>query len=108
LSQLGHAAQITWLVTRLLVLYGDSVLARTLMKDEMTLLASVALGFSSIAIVVGAICLFNFGKGLKPLLLGQLEDKNRTSAFDQDYQFQLLNHNVMAAPNLEPRRFDLD
>lgn len=91
-----------------MILYGDSLLAATLMKDEMTLLASVALAFSSIATAVGAVCFFNFRRGLKPLLLGQLEDKNRTTPFDQDYQFQLLNHNVVAAPSLEQRRFDLD
>lgn len=91
-----------------MVLYGNSLLAKTLMKDEMTLLAGVGLAFSTIAILLGVMCFFNFGKGLKPILLGQVEDKRRTNPFDQDYQFQLLNHNVVSTPHLETRRFDID
>jgi hypothetical protein len=103
----GHAAEIVYLVSRILVLNGDSFLAKTPLKDEMLFFAGVALGFSSIAFTTGSICFANFGKGLKPLVLGQIQRKRPNNEFETDYQFQRLNHNVVAEPE-QARRFALD
>ncbi|KAJ4294407.1 hypothetical protein N0V90_008097 [Kalmusia sp. IMI 367209] len=104
---LGHGAEIAYLVSRILVLHGTSMLANTLMKDEMVFFASVAVGFSAIAFLTGSLCFFNFGKGLKPIVLGQVQRKRRTDEFENDYHFQRLNHNVVTTPT-EIRRFELD
>lgn len=90
-----------------MVLYGDSPLANTLLKDEMVFLACVALVLSAIALVTAAICLVNFRKGLKPILLGQVKRQRPVDEFENDYQFQRLNHNVVAVPD-RARRFDID
>jgi hypothetical protein len=94
-------------VSRILVLNGDSLLANTPLKDEMLFFDGVALGFSAIAFTTGSICFFNFGKGLKPLVLGQVQRKRPNNAFENDYQFQRLNHNVVVEPE-QARRFALD
>ena len=107
LLQLVHAAAIVYLVSRIILLKGHSLIANTLLKDEMVFLASVALGFSNMALVAGSICLINFRKGLKPILLGQVRRKERVDQFETDLNFQRLNHNVVAAPE-EARRFLLD
>lgn len=106
-DQLGHVALIVYLVSRIIVLNGSSQLANTLLKDEMIFLASVALAFSTIALAFGSACLANFQKGLKPIVLGQVQRKQRNNDFENDYNFQRLNHNVVAVPE-ESRRFMLD
>lgn len=98
---------MTYLVSRIVVLYGDSMLAKTILKDEMIFHASVALGFSVFAVLAGSICLSNFRQGLKPLVLGQVQSKRPISAFETDYEFQRLNHNVITTP-AQARRFALD
>ncbi|KAK7190950.1 hypothetical protein DPSP01_009157 [Paraphaeosphaeria sporulosa] len=103
----GHVAEIVYLVSRIVVLNSRSRLANTLLKDEMVFMAVVALGFSAIAFTAGSICVTNFRKGLKPLVLGQVQRKRPNNDFENDYQFQRLNHNVVAAPE-QARRFALD
>ncbi|KAF5985763.1 hypothetical protein FCOIX_1878 [Fusarium coicis] len=66
-----HIAAIVYLITRLIVLTGDGLLAHTLMREEMLLFASFALSFTVISVAFAVLCVFNFGKGLKPLLQGQ-------------------------------------
>ncbi|CAG5159161.1 uncharacterized protein ALTATR162_LOCUS5444 [Alternaria atra] len=103
-----HAANITYLITRLLVLYGHSLLAKTLMKDEMVFYICVALVFSTSALVVGSICFFNFKKGLRPILLGQVQRKPRAHELEDDYYVQRLNYNVLPLADRESQRFALD
>ncbi|KAJ4357705.1 uncharacterized protein N0V89_002281 [Didymosphaeria variabile] len=104
---LGHAAEMVYLVSRIIVLNSSSMLARTLLKDEMVFLASIAVGFSAIAFLAGSICFANFRKGLKPLVLSQVQHKRPNNEFENDYHFQRLNHNVVAAPE-QARRFAID
>ena len=98
---------MVYLVSRIIVLNGRSMLANTLLKDEMVFIAGVALGFSAIAFTAGSICFFNFKKGLKPLVLGQVQRKRPNNDFENDYHFQRLNHNVVVAPE-QAQRFALD
>ncbi|KAF1940225.1 hypothetical protein EJ02DRAFT_406854 [Clathrospora elynae] len=60
--------EMAYLVSRILVLNGNSPLAQTLLKDEMLLFTSVALALGTLACLNAMLCVFNFNKGLKPLL----------------------------------------
>ena len=77
------------------------------MRDEMVFLACVALVLSAIAFVTAAICMANFRKGLRPILLSQVKRKRPIDEFENEYQFQRLNHNMVAMPE-QARRFDID
>ncbi|KAG9193642.1 hypothetical protein G6011_03677 [Alternaria panax] len=103
-----HAANITYLISRLLILYGDSLLANTLMKDEMVFYICVALVFSTSALIVGTVCFFNFKKGLRPILLGQVQRKPRAHELEDDYYVQRLNYNVVPLADRDSQRFALD
>jgi hypothetical protein len=59
---------MAYLVTRILLLTGDGWFSKTPQKDEMLLFGSVALALASLACITAIVCVFNFGKGLKPLL----------------------------------------
>ncbi|EDU43971.1 conserved hypothetical protein [Pyrenophora tritici-repentis Pt-1C-BFP] len=106
--KLGHAAYIAYLVSRLVVLYGNSQLANTWMKDQMVFYVCVGLGFSVITLVVGCICLWNFNKGLKPILLGQVQRKIRPNEVETDYYVQRLNYNIVPLADRDSQRFALD
>jgi hypothetical protein len=59
---------MAYLVSRILVLEGNGFYSRTILKDEMLLFASVSLTLGTLACLTAMVCLFNFNKGLKPLL----------------------------------------
>jgi hypothetical protein len=103
-----HVANIVYLVSRLLVLYGRSILAKTSMKDEMVFYISIGIIFSFLSIVAGCICVWNFGRGLKPILLGQVQRQVRTSEIEDDYYIQRLNYNIVRNPDRDTQRFALD
>lgn len=103
-----HAAEIAYLVSRIVVLYGDGLLSKTAMKDEMTLYACIALTFTVAALIAGSICFFQFNKGLKPIVLGQVKRTPQTDEWEEEYYFQRLNHNVVHLQDRESRRFALD
>ncbi|USP72783.1 hypothetical protein yc1106_00057 [Curvularia clavata] len=103
-----HAAFIAYAVSRLMVLYGHTILSRTLMKDEMVFYLSLALASSVFSLVVGFICMLNFGKGLKPILLGQIKRQPRAHELEDDYYIQRLNYNILSQPSRESQRFTLD
>ncbi|KAK1910643.1 hypothetical protein P3342_008522 [Pyrenophora teres f. teres] len=105
---LGHAAYIAYLVSRLIVLYGDSLLAQTLMKDQMVFYTCVGLGFSALTLVVGSVCFWNFNKGLKPILLGQVQRKIPLNEVETDYYVQRLNYNIVPLVDRDSQRFALD
>lgn len=89
------------------MLIGTSQLAKTLLKDEMLFLAGVGLAFSAVSFVASLVCFANFKKGLKPLVMGQVQRQEVNDEFETDYQFQRLNHNVFLVPE-QARRFDID
>ncbi|KAH4353979.1 hypothetical protein HBH98_013200 [Parastagonospora nodorum] len=60
--------EMAYLLSRILTLKGDGFYSRTILKDEMLLFASVALGLATLACINAMLCTFNFNKGLKPLL----------------------------------------
>ncbi|KAH7412188.1 hypothetical protein DE146DRAFT_272998 [Phaeosphaeria sp. MPI-PUGE-AT-0046c] len=60
--------EIAYIISRILVLLGDGLLSMTLLKDEMLLFAGVALALATLACLTTMVCVFNFNKGLKPLL----------------------------------------
>jgi hypothetical protein len=78
------------------------------MKDEMVFYICIALVFSTSALVVGSICFFNFKKGLRPILLGQVQRKPRAHELEDDYYVQRLNYNVLPLADRESQRFALD
>jgi uncharacterized membrane protein YGL010W len=61
--------EMAYLITRILLLKGHGWFSKTALKDEQLLFASVALGLASLACITAIVCVFNFHKGLKPLLL---------------------------------------
>jgi hypothetical protein len=78
------------------------------MKDEMVFYICVGLVFSMSALVVGCICFFNFKKGLRPILLGQVQRKPRAHELEDDYYVQRLNYNVVPLADRDSQRFALD
>jgi hypothetical protein len=78
------------------------------MKDEMIFYLCVALVFSASALIVGSICFFNFKKGLRPILLGQVQGKPRADELEDGYYVQRLNYNVVPLADRDSQRFALD
>jgi hypothetical protein len=60
--------QMAYLLNRILDLEGHGFVANTSLKDEQLLFASVSLGLGTLACLTAMVCVFNFNKGLKPLL----------------------------------------
>ncbi|EGU79554.1 hypothetical protein FOXB_09958 [Fusarium oxysporum f. sp. conglutinans Fo5176] len=102
-----HIAAIVYLVTRLIVLTGDGLLASTLMKEEMLLFATFALVFTIISIAFAVLCVFNFGKGLKPLLQGQGTNNIPTSTGALELNPRHLSIRTMDSERMS-KRFDID
>ncbi|KAH7173022.1 hypothetical protein DER46DRAFT_679116 [Fusarium sp. MPI-SDFR-AT-0072] len=102
-----HIAAIVYLITRLIVLTGDGLLARTLMKEEMLLFASFALVFTIISIAFAVLCVFNFGKGLKSLLQGQDTNNIPTSTSALELNPRHLSIRTMDSERMS-KRFDID
>ncbi|EWZ46032.1 hypothetical protein NW765_004445 [Fusarium oxysporum] len=102
-----HIAAIVYLVTRLIVLTGDGLLASTLMKEEMLLFATFALVFTIISIAFAVLCVFNFGKGLKPLLQGQGTNNIPTSTSALELNPRHLSIRTMDSERMS-KRFDID
>uniref|UniRef100_A0A0D2YFY6 Uncharacterized protein n=1 Tax=Fusarium oxysporum (strain Fo5176) TaxID=660025 RepID=A0A0D2YFY6_FUSOF len=103
----GGDTAIVYLVTRLIVLTGDGLLASTLMKEEMLLFATFALVFTMISIVFAVLCVFNFGKGLKPLLQGQGTNNIPTSTSALELNPRHLSIRTMDSERMS-KRFDID
>lgn len=103
-----HVATITYMVSRIIVLYGNSLLARTMMKEEMVFYLALGIISCLLSLVVGLVCTLNFGKGLKPILLGQVQRQPRPHELEDDYYIQRLNYNLLPQPNRESKRFTLD
>ncbi|KAF4452116.1 hypothetical protein F53441_5049 [Fusarium austroafricanum] len=100
-----HLAAMGYLISRLIVLNGTGLLAKTLMKEEMLLFASFALVFTVVSVVAAIICMMNFGKGLKPLLLGQGTNDAPSNAMElnpRHLSLRTVNSDHMS------KRFDID
>ncbi|RKK77183.1 hypothetical protein BFJ69_g6432 [Fusarium oxysporum] len=106
-DRMFHIAAIVYLVTRLIVLTGDGLLASTLMKEEMLLFATFALVFTTISIAFAVLCVFNFGKGLKPLLQGQGTNNIPTSTSALELNPRHLSIRTMDSERMS-KRFDID
>jgi hypothetical protein len=68
-KQFLRLCEIAYIVSRFIVLNGDSLLAKTLLIDEMQLFLGVALALAVPACINAIVCINNFGHGLKPILL---------------------------------------
>jgi hypothetical protein len=68
-KQVLRLCEIAYIVSRFIVLNGDSLLAKTLLIDEMQLFLGVALALAVPACINAIVCIANFGHGLKPILL---------------------------------------
>ncbi|KAH7186283.1 uncharacterized protein B0J16DRAFT_343432 [Fusarium flagelliforme] len=101
-----HIGAVVYLVTRLLDLYGTGLKSRAVMKEEMALFACFSLAFISASIVAAVICIFNFGQGLIPLLLGRSSNTASPSTID------FTNHQHLGitsdASERSSKRFEMD
>jgi hypothetical protein len=98
---------IMYLIVRLIVLTGNELLANTLMKEDIILFASFARVFTIMCIAFAVICVFNLGKGLKPLLLGQGTNDVSASTSALDLNPRHLSIRTMDSERLS-KRFDID
>ncbi|KAH6613029.1 hypothetical protein C7974DRAFT_322330, partial [Boeremia exigua] len=100
-------AEAAYLVSRLAVLYGKSLRARTIMKEEMVFFALMALLFAIAATGVGCACVMNFGKSLKPFLqVGASRQEPELS--DTAYHLYPVDANDPLASQRTSRRFILE
>ena len=107
LLQILQIAEAAYLVSRLAVLYGDSLRASTLMKEEMVFFALTGLLFAIAATSVGCACVLNFGKGLKPFLkVGANRQEPELS--NTAYHLYPADANDPLAPQRASRRFILE
>jgi hypothetical protein len=81
--------EMAYLISRILVLEGDGFYSKTLLKDEMLLFSSVALGLGTLACLTAMVCVVNFNKGLKPLL-------QRTSWKQTPHEFEPIHQHRYA------------
>lgn len=68
----------------------------------------VGIGLSTIALVAGSVCFWNFNKGLKPILLGQVQRKIRLNEVETNYYVHRLNYNIVPPADRDSQRFALD
>ncbi|KAF9631916.1 hypothetical protein BFW01_g2778 [Lasiodiplodia theobromae] len=103
-----YLCAIAYLLSRMVVLCGNGRRSASVLKDEQLLFLSVAIVFLFAATGAAVQCMFNFNKGLKPILLGQTQRKGPAPVTDEEseYYFQRLNY----APSTVDlnRRFALD
>jgi hypothetical protein len=62
-----------YLLSRIIILYGDGRRANTSGKDMMLLFAITALVLLVLTLVCSVRCFMNFGHGLKPIIAGKGE-----------------------------------
>jgi hypothetical protein len=66
--QVLRLGEMAYLISRLLVLEGHGFYSKTILKDEMLLFAGVSLALATMISLTAMVCVFNFNKGMKPLL----------------------------------------
>jgi len=100
-QQVLRLAEIAYLVSRIVYMKNMERNHLITMGNEMMLFAGAALAFTTLICINFMVCMFNFGYGLKPLLL--LGDKDQK----QEYEFQPLGHRS-GHQSFVSTRFDLD
>ncbi|PSN68082.1 hypothetical protein BS50DRAFT_600036 [Corynespora cassiicola Philippines] len=90
--------EIAYLNSRIAAMYGKGIRGNTGFKDEMLLFAFSSLNFSVLICLNSIVCVGNFGKGLKPLLLYHGREEKEAS-----YEFQPLHYQ-----GYQSSRLDLD
>ncbi|OAL46339.1 hypothetical protein IQ07DRAFT_146909 [Pyrenochaeta sp. DS3sAY3a] len=103
-----HAAEMAYFINRLVVLHGTSIRANTDLKEQMVFYAVAALVFSTAAFGVGCACFMNFGKGLRPVLLSQVQRIEPTTEPSDTQYFHNLDDGGMLGSERGSRRFLLD
>lgn len=79
-----------------------------MMKDEMVFYICIGGALSLFSLVAGSVCMFNFKKGLKPILLGQIKRRPQAHELEDDYYIQRLNYNIVPTPDRDSQRFLVD
>ncbi|KAF2143971.1 uncharacterized protein K452DRAFT_223966 [Aplosporella prunicola CBS 121167] len=104
-------AGVAYLLSRIILLNGNSQRATSKGKDLMLLFAGVGMIFLIFTFIEACQCLYNFNKGLKPILLNRKPQALRR----QSYTFQRLSLQPPSPINtpsqaylLSPRRLSLD
>ena len=64
---------VAYLLSRIIILYGDGFRVKTVGKDMMLLFAITALMLLVLTLVCSIRCFINFGHGLKPIIAGKDE-----------------------------------
>lgn len=90
------------------MLHSTSIRAYTDLKEQMVFYAIAALVFSTAALGGGCACFMNFGKGLRPVLLGQVQRIEPTTEPSDTQYFHNLDDGGMSGSQRGSRRFLLD
>ncbi|KAJ5667135.1 hypothetical protein N7507_002999 [Penicillium longicatenatum] len=97
-----HLAMIAYLLSRVIVLFGHSLLARTPTKNMMLLFAFASLILTILSLICGIRCVLNFGYGLKPILAG------KAHSIRASYDFHTISGHTPVPESLRDRRLSLD
>ncbi|CAG8359108.1 unnamed protein product [Penicillium salamii] len=96
-----HLALIAYLLSRIVVLYGDSIFGRTPTKNMMLLFAFASLILTVLSLASGIRCFMNFGYGLKPILAGKVHSVRAS------YDFHTISRHTPMPDNISNRRLSL-
>lgn len=92
---------IAYLLSRIIVLCGHSLLARTPTKNMMLLFASASLILTVLSLACGIRCFLNFGRGLKPILAG------KTHSVRASYDFHTVSRHAPVPESISHRRLSI-
>lgn len=101
INQVCHLAMIAYIISRIVVLFGDGFLAATPTKDMTLLFAFASLFLTILSVLFGIRCFMNFGHGLKPILAGKAHSVRTT------YDFHTMSRHSPKLDSVSHRRLSL-
>ncbi|KAJ5462138.1 hypothetical protein N7530_010343 [Penicillium desertorum] len=96
-----HLAIIAYLISRIVVLFGNSHLAQTSTKNMTVLFAIASLILTFLSLACGIRCFVNFGYGLKPILAG------KPHSVRASYDFHTISRHTPMPDDISCRRLSL-
>ncbi|OQE13568.1 hypothetical protein PENFLA_c046G09756 [Penicillium flavigenum] len=101
LAVVCHLAIIAYLISRIVVLFGNSHLAQTPTKNMTVLFAIASLILTFLSLACGIRCFMNFGYGLKPILAG------KPHSVRASYDFHTISRHTPMPDDIPCRRLSL-
>jgi type IV secretory pathway TrbL component len=92
---------IAYIISRIVVLFGDGLLAATPTKEMTLLFAFASLFLTILSALFGIRCFMNFGHGLKPILAGKAHSVRAT------YDFHTMSRHSPMPDSVSQRRLSL-